>query len=146
MVATEKEAGPIVLKAGVDVNITFESGYMEDMIENVNEGNVPMDLLDRAVRRILRLKFQLGLFEDPFVDVNRAVELVHNKEHQDLALEAAREGIVLLKNENDLLPLDKNIRSIAVIGPNAHDRENLLGDYIPKNYLRCHDGSGSHTG
>jgi beta-glucosidase len=135
VVATEKEAGPIVLNAGVDVNITFESGYMEDMIENVNEGNVPMDLLDRAVRRILRLKFQLGLFEDPFVDVDRAVELVHHKEHQDLALEAAREGIVLLKNENDLLPLDKNIRSIAVIGPNADDRENLLGDYIPKKLL-----------
>ena len=135
VVATEKEAGPIVLNAGVDVNITFESGYMVDMIENVNEGNVPMDLLDRAVRRVLRLKFQLGLFEDPFVDVDRAVEVVHNKEHQDLALEAAREGIVLLKNENNLLPLDKNIRSIAVIGPNADDRENLLGDYIPKKLL-----------
>jgi beta-glucosidase len=135
VVATEKEAGPIVLNAGVDVNITFESGYMEDMITNVNEGNVPMDLLDRAVRRVLRLKFQLGLFEDPFVDVDRAVEIVHNKEHQELALEAAREGIVLLKNDKDLLPLDRNIRSVAVIGPNAHDRENLLGDYIPKNLI-----------
>ena len=135
VVATEKEAGPIVLNAGVDVNITFESGYMEDMIENVNEGNVSMDLLDRAVRRVLRLKFMLGLFEDPFVDVERAVNVVHDKKHQDLALEAAREGIVLLKNEDDLLPLDKNIHSIAVIGPNAHDRENLLGDYIPKKLL-----------
>jgi beta-glucosidase len=135
VVATEKEAGPIVLNAGVDVNITFESGYMGDMIENVKEGNVSMDLLDRAVRRVLRLKFRLGLFEDPFVDVERAIEVVHNKEHLDLALESAREGIVLLKNENDLLPLDKNIRSIAVIGPNADDRENLLGDYIPKKLL-----------
>ncbi len=135
VVATEKEAGPIVLNAGVDVNITFESGYMEDMIENINEENVSMDLLDRAVRRILRLKFQLGLFENPFVDVERAVGIVHNKEHQDLALEASREGIVLLKNENDLLPLDKNIHSIAVIGPNADERENLLGDYIPKRLL-----------
>ena len=135
VVATEKEAGPIVLNAGVDVNITFESGYMENMIENIKEGNVPMELLDRAVRRVLRLKFQLGLFDDPFVDVERAVEVVHNKEHLDLALEAAREGIVLLKNDKDLLPLDKNIRSIAVIGPNADDRENLLGDYIPKKLL-----------
>jgi beta-glucosidase len=135
VVATEKEAGPIVLKAGVDVNITFESGYMADMIENVNEGNVPMELLDRAVRRILKLKFQLGLFENPFVDVDRAVEIVHNTDHLDLALEASREGIVLLKNDNDLLPLDKNIRSIAVIGPNADDRENILGDYIPKKLL-----------
>jgi beta-glucosidase len=135
VVATEKEAGPIVLKAGVDVNITFESGYMEDMIENVTEGKVPEELLDRAVRRILRLKFMLGLFEDPFVDADRAVGLVHSTEHQDLALEAAREGIVLLKNEQHLLPLDPNIRSIAVIGPNADDRENLLGDYIPKKLL-----------
>jgi len=135
VVATEKEAGPIVLNAGVDVNITFESGYMKDMIENVEEGNVPMELLDRAVRRILRLKFQLGLFEDPFVDVERAVEVVHNEEHQDLALEASCEGIVLLKNENNFLPLDKNVRSIAIIGPNADDRENLLGDYIPKKLL-----------
>jgi len=135
VVATEKEAGPIVLNAGVDVNITFESGYMEDMIENVKEGNVPMALLDRAVSRILRLKFQLGLFEDPFVDVDRAVGVVHNKGHRDLALEAAREGIVLLKNEKNLLPLNKNILSIAVIGPNADDRENLLGDYIPKKLL-----------
>ena len=135
VVATEKEAGPIVLNAGVDVNITFESGYMKDMIENVNEGNVRMELLDRAVRRILRLKFQLGLFEEPFVDVARAVEVVHHDEHLDLALDAAREGIVLLKNKGSLLPLDKNIRSVAVIGPNAHDRENLLGDYIPKKLL-----------
>ncbi len=135
VVATEKEAGPIVLKAGVDVNITFESGYMEDMIENVNEGNVPMELLDRAVRRILMLKFMLGLFENPFVDVERAMELVHSREHQDLAWQAAREGIVLLKNEKNLLPLDKDIRSIAILGPNADDRENLLGDYIPKRLL-----------
>jgi beta-glucosidase len=135
VVATEKEAGPIVLKAGVDVNITFESGYMGDMIENVEEGIVPVELLDRAVRRILRLKFQLGLFEDPFVDVDRAVEVVHNPKHQDIALEAAREGIVLLKNEQSLLPIDRDINSIAVIGPNADDRENLLGDYIPKKLL-----------
>ena len=135
VVATEKEAGPIVLKAGVDVNITFESGYMKDMIENVEEGIVPMELLDRAVRRILRLKFMLGLFEDPFVDVERAIEVVHCDDHQELALEASREGIVLLKNKNNLLPLDKNLRSIAVIGPNAHDRENILGDYIPKKLL-----------
>jgi len=135
VVATEKEAGPIVLNAGVDVNITFESGYMEDMIENVREGAVPVELLDRAVRRVLKLKFMLGLFEDPLVDVSRAVEMVHCAAHRELALEAAREGIVLLKNENSLLPLDKNIRSVAVIGPNAHDREKLLGDYIPKKLL-----------
>ena len=135
VVATEKEAGPIVLKAGVDVNITFESGYMKDMIDNVREGRVSMDLLDRAVGRILRLKFQLGLFENPYVDPNRALRIVHSREHQELALRAAREGIVLLKNNKGLLPLSRQIESVAVIGPNADDPENLLGDYIPKKLL-----------
>jgi beta-glucosidase len=133
--ATEKEAGPIVLKAGVDVNITFESGYMADMIDNVREGTVPMELLDRSVERILRLKFELGLFENPYVDPEKAVWTVHNSEHQELALRAAREGIVLLKNEGNLLPISKQIDSLAVIGPNADDSENLLGDYIPKKLL-----------
>jgi beta-glucosidase len=135
VVATEKEAGPLVLKAGVDVNITFESGYMKDMIENVHEGKVSMELVDRAVRRILRIKFLLGLFENHYVDVERAVKVVHNEEHQELAIQASREGIVLLKNENNLLPLKKNIKSIAVIGPNADDGLNQLGDYIPKAIL-----------
>lgn len=153
VVATEKEAGPIVLKAGVDVNITFESGYQKDMIDNVKEGKVSMELLDRAVRRVLRLKFMLGLFENPYVDVERAVKIVHSQEHQDLALRASQEGIVLLKNEplprgtavdgrdainrvsTPLLPLSKNLKSIAVIGPNADSDINLLGDYIPKKLL-----------
>jgi beta-glucosidase len=108
------------------------------MIDNVREGRVPMELLDRAVERILRLKFQLGLFDNPYVDPDRAIRIVHNEQHQELALQAAREGIVLLKNDNGLLPLSKQIESVAVIGPNADDPENLLGDYIPKKLLyRC---------
>ncbi len=129
--ATEKEAGPPVIKAGVDVDIALEPGYQEYMVENVHEGNIDVKYLDRAVRRILTQKFRLGLFENPYVDPDRAERIVHNKEHQDLALEAAREGIVLLKNENNLLPLDKNIGSIAVIGPNADADIDQLGDYIP---------------
>ena len=135
VVATEKEAGPIVLKAGLDVNITFESGYMKDMIDNVNEGKVSMELLDRAVRRVLRLKFMLGLFENPYVDPERAVKIVHSQKNQDLALRASQEGITLLKNEKKLLPLAKNLKSIAVIGPNANNDVNMLGDYIPKKLL-----------
>ena len=152
--STEKEAGPIVLKAGVDVNITLESGYHKDMIDNVNEGKVPMELLDRAVRRILRLKFILGLFENPYVDADRAVKIVHSQKNQDIALRASQEGIVLLKNDpykpsssictssnqhistsSPLLPLSKDLKSIAVIGPNADNDVNLLGDYIPKKLL-----------
>jgi beta-glucosidase len=138
--STEKEAGPIVLKAGVDVNITMESGYHKDMIDNVKEGKVSMELLDRAVRRILRLKFMLGLFENPYVDPDLAIEVVHSRQHQDLALRASQEGIVLLKNDAykagaPLLPLSKDLKSIAVIGPNADNDVNLLGDYIPKKLL-----------
>ena len=90
-----------------------------------------MSLVDRSVRRILKQKFRLGLFEMPLVDPVHAVQTVHQPAHQDLALQAAREAVVLLKNENRLLPLSKSLRSIAVIGPNADDPRNQLGDYIP---------------
>jgi beta-glucosidase len=92
--------------------------------------------IDRAVRRILRQKFRLGLFERPYVDVDQAVNGVPRDQHRELALQAAREGIVLLKNEGNLLPLDKNVRRIAVIGPNADHGRNLLGDYTSKTILQ----------
>ena len=131
VVPSQKEAGAVALKAGLDVGISYEEGYMMPMIENVREGKVSMALIDRAVRRILKLKFRLGLFEKPYVDPDHAVSVSHTRENQELALKVAREGIVLLKNEKNLLPLKKNIGSIAVIGPNADDRLNQLGDYIP---------------
>jgi len=127
---TQKEAGELAVKAGVDVGISFEPGFMNLMVENVQEGKVSVGTIDRSVRRILKMKFSLGLFESPYVGPDRAVKIVHKKEHQQLAYQAAREGIVLLKNENNLLPLDKNIKSIAVIGPNADHERNVLGDYI----------------
>jgi beta-glucosidase len=132
IVRTQKEAGALALKAGVDLNITYEPAYMGPLIENVEEGRVPMALVDRAVRRVLELKFRLGLFEHPYVDVERAVATVHSQPNQDLALRAGREGIVLLKNEKNTLPLRKNLKSIAVIGPDAENLMNLLGDYSPK--------------
>jgi len=125
----QKEAGQLALRAGVDVGISYESGYMLDLAESIREGRVPMALLDRAVARVLRQKFRLGLFERPYVDVERAVRGVPREAHRRLALEAARESIVLLKNEGGLLPLDKSLRSVAVIGPNADDAFNLCGDY-----------------
>src|SRR5439155_1141826 len=100
IVPTQKEAGALALRAGVDLNITYEPAYMGPLIENVEEGRVPMALVDRTVRRVLEQKFQLGLFEHPYVDASRAVRIVRSKEHQDLALQAGREGIVLLKNQN----------------------------------------------
>ena len=131
IVTTQKEAGAMALKAGVDVGISYEPAYMKPLIENVEEGRIPMALVDRAVRRVLEQKFRLGLFDHPYVDVGRSATMVHRKGHQDLALRAAREGIVLLKNEKSLLPLRKELRSIAVIGPNAEAATNQLGDYNP---------------
>src|SRR6266550_5352997 len=132
IVPTQKEAGALALRAGVDLDITYEPAYMGPLVESVQEGRVPMELVDRAVRRVLALKFELGLFEHPYVDVDRAVKVMHSGEHQDLALQVAREGIVLLKNERNVLPLKKDLRSIAVIGPNADNGLNQLGDYSPQ--------------
>jgi beta-glucosidase len=129
--ANQKEAGALALHAGVDVNVTYEAAYMKPLIENVEEGKVPLALLDRAVRRVLEQKFRLGLFDNPYVDVERAVRTMHSQANQDLALRAGREGIVLLKDEKSLLPLRKNLRSVAVIGPDADDVRSQLGDYSP---------------
>lgn len=84
--------------------------------------------LDRAVGNVLRLKFQMGLFENPYVSPELAKKLVHSKEHKELARQVAREGVVLLKNEG-VLPLSKHIGHLAVIGPNADEMYNQLGDY-----------------
>lgn len=129
IVSTMKEAAELCIKAGVDVSIWNEDGYFNDMRENVMEGKVSIETIDRSVRRILRIKYLLGLFENPYVDVERAVTASNTKENRELALQTAREGIVLLKNEKNLLPLNRNIKSIAVIGPNANTERNQIGDY-----------------
>ena len=131
IVATQKEAGALALRAGVDLDITYEPAYMGPLIEGVQEGRIPIALVDRAVRRVLELKFRLGLFEHAYADLDHAKQVVHSTEHQKLALDAAREGIVLLKNEGSLLPLKKDLKTIAVIGPNADSVQNLFGDYWP---------------
>ena len=129
--ANQKDAGILAIKAGVDVGISIEDAYMGGLIENVNEGKIPMALVDRAVARILRLKFQLGLFENPYVNVEQAMKVVHADANKELALQTSRESIVLLKNDKNMLPLKKGIKSIAVIGPNADEPIYQLGDYFP---------------
>jgi beta-glucosidase len=124
---TDKEAGAMAANAGLDVSISFGQGYLREMVENVDEGKVSMHTIDRSVRRVLRTKYMLGLFDNPYVDTSKVIS--HTKENQDLALQAAHEGIVLLKNDNKILPIKKSIRSIAVIGPNADNAITLLGDY-----------------
>lgn len=129
IVPTMKESGALCIRAGVDVSIWYEDAYLTPMWENVKEGKVAMADIDRAVRRILKVKLKLGLFENPYVDVDRAVKESNTNQSRELALQTAREGAVLLKNEKSLLPLSKNIKSIAVIGPNADNALNQLGDY-----------------
>ena len=136
IVPTQKEAGLLGLRAGVDVSISYEPAYMGPLVESVEEGRVPMALVDRSLRRVLELKFRLGLFENPYVNADRAVQVVHAQANQDLALRAAREGIVLLKNDKSLLPLKKDLKSVAVIGPNADDVRNQVGDYSPRRILQ----------
>jgi beta-glucosidase len=133
---TQKEAGILALKAGVDVGISYEGGYMGPLVESVREGLIPEETIDRSVARILRQKMKLGLFEDRYVEVDRAVKVSNTATSRALALQAAREGVVLLKNEADLLPLRKDLRSIAVIGPNANHVRNQLGDYTSLEVLQ----------
>ena len=135
IVDNEKDAGRIAVQSGVDVGISTEDAYLAPLIENVKEGRVSMATIDRAVGRILELKFRLGLFENPYVDPDRAVKTVHSEAHRMLALQAAREGIVLLKNDGWTSPLDKNVKRIAVIGPNADAGRDQLGDYSPYNII-----------
>ncbi len=108
LAATQKEAGEIALAAGVDVGISYESGYMRDLLAGVRDGRVPISLIDRSVSRILKQKFRLGLFEKPLVDVERAVRTVHQQAHQDLSLAAAREAIVSAKEREQSASLEED--------------------------------------
>lgn len=117
--ATKQEAARRALEAGVDIELPDPDAYLT-LDELIKTGVVPLSLLDAAVARVLRAKFQLGLFEEPMVDPTRAASLTNTRAHQELAAEAARRSIVLLKNSGNVLPLDlRTLKSLAVIGPNA---------------------------
>jgi beta-glucosidase len=121
------DAARQALAAGVDYDLSNGSVY-RTLIEQVKAGKVPQAEVDRAVRQILMAKFRLGLFDHPYVDPAYAAKITNSTEHQKLALRAAQESIVLLKNQGGLLPLDmKKIKTVAVIGPNA--AEVHLGGY-----------------
>jgi beta-glucosidase len=107
------------LAAGVDIELPDPKAY-EKLADLVRAGRVSEAALDRSVARLLRAKFLAGLFEEPYVDADRAEKVSNTAEHQALALEAARRSIILLKNDGGTLPLDRGkIRTIAVVGPNA---------------------------
>ena len=146
VVATGEEAAKLALESGVDIELPYiEVNHL--LLDQVKQGKVSEAYIDRAAARILRSKFITGLFDDPFVDPDIAEKATNNGEHRQLALEAARKSIILLKNEGRLLPLHKaNYKRIAVIGPNA--KEAHLGGYsgTPGRSVSILDGIKSKFG
>jgi beta-glucosidase len=125
--ADKADAARKTLAAGVDFDLS-DGSVFGTLVDLVHEGKVSESEVDRAAARVLAAKFRLGLFENPYVDPDYAQRITNSPEHQKLALKTAREAIVLLKNEGNLLPLDlKKIKTVAVIGPNAADVH--LGGY-----------------
>ena len=128
--ADEREAAKLAFLAGVDMSM--QSGfYMEHLPGLVKAGAVPMARLDQAVRRVLALKAKLGLFDDPFrrIDPSREKTQVRTPAHLEVARDAARRSIVLLKNEDELLPLPRAGKKIALIGPFVQGQRELVGPW-----------------
>lgn len=127
-VASTKENAAIQsVTAGVDVDLGGDA--YTNLCHAVQSGQMDKAVIDTAVCRVLRMKFEMGLFEHPYVDPKIAAKTVCRKEHIELARKIAQSSITLLKNENSILPLSKTINKVAVIGPNADNRYNMLGDY-----------------
>ncbi|BBH18883.1 beta-glucosidase [Paenibacillus baekrokdamisoli] len=123
-----EDAAAMALKAGVDMEMSGEM-FGKHLLSALQNQTVTNTVLNDAVQRVLKIKFMLGLFERPYVDPQQAATIIGCQEHIELAREVAREGIILLKNDNSTLPLNKETGTIAVIGPNANDIYNQLGDY-----------------
>lgn len=119
--ASQLEATAQAINAGVDIDLGG-SNYGKYLKEAVENGLVPIENVDEAVRRVLRFKYEIGLFDDPYI------QIPENNNDNELALKTAQKSIVLLKNDG-ILPLKRDVKSIAVIGPNADNMYNQLGDY-----------------
>jgi beta-glucosidase len=138
------EAAEKSFSAGVEVELGRCFIYLEQSVE---AGRISMEAVDAAVAKVLKVKFQLGLFENPYVEEERAVSITNSAEHRALALKAAQKAIVLLKNEGGLLPLNLvKLRSLAVIGPNAAALR--LGGYsgIPSHRVTVLEGIREKAG
>ena len=126
--ANNKEAFYQSIMAGMDMHMHGPE-WQTAVVELVKEGRIPESRIDESVRRILTVKFRLGLFEHPYSDVKTRDRVINDPEHKHTALGASRNSIVLLKNENDLLPLDaQKYKKVLVTGINAND-QNIMGDW-----------------
>jgi beta-glucosidase len=128
LVANEKEAAAAGLNAGVDMEMVSRlyNKYGADLLK---ERQVSQATLDEAVRRVLRLKFRLGIFEKPYADEARERESIFIPAHLSAAREAAARSLVLLRNEGHVLPLSKNLKSVAIIGPLADSQKDVIGSW-----------------
>lgn len=136
-VATDAvDAAAQVVNAGLNVrtNFTLPENFIRPLRQAISEGKISEQTIDRRVADVLRVKFMMGLFDNPYKgDVRKPEKVVHSKEHQAVSMRAALESIVLLKNENHILPLSRNLKKVAVIGPNAFEVDNLICRYGPAN-------------
>ena len=131
---TEEEMAAQVVNAGLNIrtNFTPPQDFILPLRRAISEGKISLHTLDQRVGEILRVKFMLGLFDNPYPGDDRHPEtVVHNAAHQEVSMKAALESIVLLKNENQMLPLSKSLNKIAVIGPNAEEVKELTCRYGP---------------
>jgi beta-glucosidase len=128
LASDEATAAALALNAGLDVELPATDCYGAPLLDALEAGLVSEETVDEAVRRVLRTKFDVGVFDEPYVDVTRAASTAKTPAHRELARTIARKSIVLLKNDG-ILPLPSDLGSIAVIGPNADTARNLFGDY-----------------
>ena len=119
------DAARLALEAGMDVELPSIDAYGQDLIDAVKAGAIDEALIDRSVRRVLAMKFAFGLFERPYVDPAAVAAVFDTPEQRTVAREIAQKSIVLLKNDDDLLPLPKTLNSIAVIGPMLYAYEDV---------------------
>lgn len=133
---TYEDAVAQSINAGLNIRTQFTppDEFILPLRSAIEKGKISPATVNERVAEILRIKFRMGLFDNPYKgDPKEADRIVHSAEHQAVSLDAARQSIVLLKNENRLLPLDKQIRNVAVIGPNAAEHKNLICRYGPAN-------------
>lgn len=123
------------LNAGIDVELPSTAVYGAPLLKAVESGLVAEELIDVSVARILSKKFELGLFENPYVDVDGVVAVYETPAQRELAHRIATQSIVLLKNESEVLPLSKEVKTLAVIGPTAHSARNLFADYSHPSHI-----------
>ncbi len=136
MTTDSKESIRLAVNGGLDVQgFDFANSYwQQSLVELVNEGKIPVENIDEAVARILRVKFDLGLFEKPYTDESRFRDVLRCEKHKEISYAVAKQSIVMLQNKNNILPLSRKAKSVALIGPSSNNQR--IGSYssVPYGY------------